>query len=601
MAVHWGGVTNNTSHFGAYINIYEIANSVNITENTSRVGVEFHITRSNWGWIAGSAQSGNIVIDGTSYSFSYQPNWAYASSGDVTIAYFEKTVKHNDDGAKWCEASASWWTSGTYSCGTASASGGVTLTTIPRATACPNLDGYIEGSANIILNPASTSFKHRLYYSYNGKTGYFPSSTEFFADKGSLDLDKTFYDYTPKSSGTGNVTLYTYNSNGTQIGSKTGTITIRCDAEKCKPEISSTLIDINDETVALTGHNEKLVKGYSNVQVTYTITTLNGATLASKTLNGSALGDSPYVINSVSTDTFTIVATDSRGFSTTDGKTNTMVEYIPLALNFNAFRPTPTGSEIKINFTGNYFNGTFGSVANTLALSWKYRILRTSEWTDGGTFVAGTDYTISGNQFYSGTGSSASDISLSTTLFPYNQAYEIAIFFADKLVDTYSTKPVPKGEPVLNWEDGLVNVNGDLKINNHNILDMLYPIGRGFIDFTDTDYSNYLGLSWERELIGMTPVGLNKNDEDFNEIGKTGGEKEHTLTVNEMPSHRHTEKFGDVAWVDGNGNGSSVMGNTVQYVSTTTTKANLTDFTGGNQPHNNMQPYQVVAYWKRVA
>jgi len=38
---------------------------------------------------------------------------------------------------------------------------------------------------------------------------------------------------------------------------------------------------------------------------------------------------------------------------------------------------------------------------------------------------------------------------------------------------------------------------------------------------------------------GRVPVGLNESDVDFDTAGKTGGEKEHTLTVSEMPSHNH--------------------------------------------------------------
>lgn len=39
----------------------------------------------------------------------------------------------------------------------------------------------------------------------------------------------------------------------------------------------------------------------------------------------------------------------------------------------------------------------------------------------------------------------------------------------------------------------------------NKLLDSIFPIGRGFIDFTNTDYSNYLGFTWERELVGLTP------------------------------------------------------------------------------------------------
>lgn len=81
--------------------------------------------------------------------------------------------------------------------------------------------------------------------------------------------------------------------------------------------------------------------------------------------------------------------------------------------------------------------------------------------------------------------------------------------------------------------------NNNLNEYTQDIIDLFYPIGRGFIDFTDTDYSNYLGCTWERELVGLTPIGYNPDDSDFNQIGKTLGEKTHTLTINEMPSHSH--------------------------------------------------------------
>lgn len=137
------------------------------------------------------------------------------------------------------------------------------------------------------------------------------------------------------------------------------------------------------------------------------------------------------------------------------------------------------------------------------------------------------------------------------------------------------------------------------KTEINSILNLVFPIGRGFIDFTDTDYSNYLGFTWERELIGMTPIGLDVNDNDFNTIGKTGGEKTHTLTVEEMPSHTHPFYYA----VE---NGSD-WGINLNWSSKV--PGGLSDpgagqgigSRGGNQPHNNLQPYQVVAYWKRTA
>ena len=126
------------------------------------------------------------------------------------------------------------------------------------------------------------------------------------------------------------------------------------------------------------------------------------------------------------------------------------------------------------------------------------------------------------------------------------------------------------------------------------IFDSIFPIGRGFIDFTNTDYSNYLGFTWERELVGLTPIGLDTTQTEFNEIGKTGGEKTHTLTTDEMPNHSHIYPSGEAGSTQNSQYGPINSSNYNKYESSTYG-------TGGNQPHNNLQPYKVVAYWKRVA
>lgn len=74
---------------------------------------------------------------------------------------------------------------------------------------------------------------------------------------------------------------------------------------------------------------------------------------------------------------------------------------------------------------------------------------------------------------------------------------------------------------------------------------------------------------------------------DFNE---KGGEEAHTLTINEMPSHNHSlTAHGS----DGTGNMvSQSIGNGGSRVVAGWVIGN----TGGNQPHNNMPPYQAINY-----
>lgn len=122
----------------------------------------------------------------------------------------------------------------------------------------------------------------------------------------------------------------------------------------------------------------------------------------------------------------------------------------------------------------------------------------------------------------------------------------------------------------------------------------MFPIGFRMYVNNDKDYSNHLGFTWQKVAKGKVLVGKDENDEDFNTIGKTGGEKTHTLTINEMPNHIH----GGIMWKQLDGYGNINVGN----VGDAANRANIGNVgnTGGDQPHNNMQPFEVVNIWERI-
>lgn len=78
-------------------------------------------------------------------------------------------------------------------------------------------------------------------------------------------------------------------------------------------------------------------------------------------------------------------------------------------------------------------------------------------------------------------------------------------------------------------------------LTKQEIVDFIYPVGSLFISTTSTSPSAYLGGTWERWGQGRVPVSVSDTDSDFNAANKTGGEKTHTLSTGEMPSHSHAK------------------------------------------------------------
>lgn len=72
------------------------------------------------------------------------------------------------------------------------------------------------------------------------------------------------------------------------------------------------------------------------------------------------------------------------------------------------------------------------------------------------------------------------------------------------------------------------------------LVNLIYPVGSIYMSVNDVSPESFMGGTWERFANGQVLVGVDENDTDFNASGKTGGEKSHVLSADEMPSHSHT-------------------------------------------------------------
>ena len=123
----------------------------------------------------------------------------------------------------------------------------------------------------------------------------------------------------------------------------------------------------------------------------------------------------------------------------------------------------------------------------------------------------------------------------------------------------------------------------------------LYPVGAVYISANSTSPASLFGGTWE-EMKGRFLLGRN----DSHAAGSTGGEENHKLTVDEIPSHSHNAFASSgttgVTFSAYSGKwGGSVGSSSVEGYGAVTLN------TGGSKAHNNMPPYLAVYMWKRVS
>lgn len=433
------------NYFKLYVELTET--EVSIANNTSKVQYNVYCRSSDSGSINANHYlyfniNGSDKINKTIKVNVSSPNANIPIASGTTEA-----ITHNNDGTKSISFSAQIKAS-SYGV-SASTSGTFTLSTIARASSVAGGSGNIGGTSTITVTRTSSSFTHTLRYSFGSLSGNIATGV---GTSHTWTIPTSFYAQVPNAkSKTGTIYCDTYNGS-TLVGTKSITFTATVTEASSRPTVSATLTDTNATTKALTGNASKMVKGKSTGQLVVTSSVKNSATITSITINGTNVGTAASITKSyanISTSSFTIVVTDSRGFTNTSYVlTPSYVNYVPLTLNTTIFRPQPTGTEVQMTYSGNYFNASFGSVANTLSITWKYRTKGASSWTNGGTISP----TLSGNTISSKT------ISLGTG-YNYQTAYEFQITAVDKLTNSVQVIPISVGLPVFHWGKDFMSVN----------------------------------------------------------------------------------------------------------------------------------------------
>lgn len=349
--------------------------------------------------------------------------------------------------------------------------------------------------------------------------------------------------------------------------------------------------DINTTTKNLTGSNQIIVKGYSNVigkvSVANKATAQKSATMKEYRLTiGDKTGTGTYSSSAevrvptsgslvgVSSATIEMYAIDSRSNSTkktialssSNYKDYSSIKIATLA----AERQGGVSSTTTLKFTAKYWNSSFGSVTNDI-VTCKYRYKKTSQsdssYVDGGTTLtySKSNGTITGNLVIQGDkGASGFDVSYS---------YNIQLIVSDKLTSATSTITIGSGTPAIAiYKDnvaigqkydttkggklqvsgdvnasGNINASGNLYLNGKSFLNMLYPVGSIYLSVNSTNPGTIFGGTWVQIsgafLYGTTltsgTAGATGNGTGTATGASSGSTGSTAITVDQMPWHNH--------------------------------------------------------------
>lgn len=275
----------------------------------------------------GQARTDTLTVAGITVNPAHG-YYVLNGGGSVLLWECDVTVSHDSDGS-FNEKSVSCgvlidttFASSGY-VGTVTATGTMTLTTIPRASGLSCGELTLDSAGTAYIQTASASFRHDIYLTvgnaracllYDKQGGGNVSVTPWIADFAAQ--------ITGSASGTGTLTLYTFDTNRNYIGEVSIFVTVRVPASAA-PTVASEWASAtyeNDGTAA--AGIAAFVQGYSRAKVTFDaskITTKYGATIKRYKIacGGVTDTDAPYLTGVLTGTAATITCTveDSRGYT----------------------------------------------------------------------------------------------------------------------------------------------------------------------------------------------------------------------------------------------------------------------------------------------
>ena len=516
----------------SYILSYDLL-SQSIGSNTSTIRVYGTISLPVYiSWSRGS-----ISVQGTSFGLG-----TYYSAGTYTIGYTDVTVYHNNDGTGSIYVSGSISTSYLMngSCG-----GTVYLPQIARYSIIQSATDFNdEGNPSMTFtNPSNGYFGLKAKMEAGGNTELIARTLSNTATSCTFNLTETERNTLRNLCTTSNslpVRFTIVSMNGTSELNYSWldrTMTI----VNGNPVFSDfEFEDLNDDVVALTGDDQAIVKGYSNLGIRIPVAdkaeAIKGASITKyRVVVGDYTEDLTYSSSSMvssstilgaTTGTINVYAIDSRGNSTLVTKlASSEISYEKPTIDSSSKierNNGGVGTSATLTYSGSYWNNSFGDVTNSIqSVSYEFKPTSSSTWITGTTNITPTF----SNENFSFTGivrSNASDYS-----FDIATSYDFRITIVDKLTTTvYVFTPLASGTPNIalsengtaigmaydESEGGAIQLIDDAKLydSTNDEWKSLGGIKDSYSTSTTDGYSaNYINETYKPTVLYDNPSGSN--------------------------------------------------------------------------------------------
>lgn len=453
------GSFQNTFRTGYTLRVEWKINSQSIDDNTSSVTVTAYLVSSGSSYTINSSaeKTVNLVINGTTYSKTAKSLANLSGGQKKSLLSKTVTIAHNSDGSKsipiYCTFGIKVTLSGTYF-GTvrapASGSATATLDTIPRATTPTTSGTWNIGNTVTINTPrASDAFTHTLQYSLNNSswtniaTGVETSTT--WTLPSALASAKT-----SATSGTVYIRCITYNGSS-NLGNKTISRTYGITSSYAAPSVAIAASQTNDANIA------QYIRGRSSVTLKATGTFKYGATAqkyvftyggVSKTVTTTASTASVTFTlpsNAAASYAYSVVVTDSRGYTASKSGTFTTVAYsTPVITSLNVVRGNYDGTTFTEASKGNNLQivaaGTITSLSNANAKNYKieYRLSNVLAYTTLIDTTSAADYAVAITE-------------ITDAIFSENASYVLRFTLSDSFDSVSQIYDVPSQKVLLNF------------------------------------------------------------------------------------------------------------------------------------------------------